>query len=78
MHCVGKPIAGLRVVYIAPIGAAGHDTLSYAVDFARARISRDIEILIEPSNRSTANPTAVAPARPQSEGPIAGCLESTS
>ncbi len=78
MHCVGKPVAGLRVIYVAPVGAAGHETLSYAVDFARTRISRDIEIQIEPSERSAANRATVAPARPQSEGPIAGCSESTS
>jgi hypothetical protein len=78
MHCVGRPVAGLRVIYIAPVGAAGHETLSYAVDFARARISRDIEIQIEPSGRSAANRATVAPAQPQDEGPIVGCSESTS
>ena len=77
-QCVGKPVAGLRVIYIAPVGAAGRETLSYGVDFARAKISRDIEILIEPSERGPAGRGAIAPAQPQSEGPIAGCAESIS
>jgi hypothetical protein len=78
MHCVGKPVAGLRVIYIAPMGPAAHETLSYTVDFTHARFSRDVEILIEPSERSAANRMTVAPAQQQREGPIAGCTESTS
>jgi hypothetical protein len=74
MHCVGKPVTGLRVIYIAPVGAAGHKTLSYAVDFARAKISRDIEILIESSEHGADR--AAVTAAPQSEGAITGCAES--
>jgi hypothetical protein len=74
LHCLGRSIPGINVVYLPRFGFSGADAIRYTVKFKAVSLTVDADIQVQSDQVCTesgaAQPSSPAP---QTEGPIPVC-----
>jgi hypothetical protein len=75
-HCAGRPMRGIKLIYLSRSGFTGVDVVKYTVKFAVISQTIDVDISVQ-SDQATTGIVRVPPSSedvPQTQGPVPVCV----